>query len=361
MILSHNNITGHIPSHIGDLVSLVVIDLSHNSITGEIPYNLGNEKYITRILDLSYNKLTGTIPSSLVSLGWVDLSYNSLEGEIPIALQNSLPPEAFSGNENLSGRITLSPSHSSPDRPKNRDLVVEMKIFLPPTALLALLCSVYVFFRLCKACNCMSVSKETKNGDMFSIWNYDSKIAYKDIIEATEGFDIKYFIGAGGYGSVYKAQLPSGRVVALKKLQNLQANEPEIHRIFKNEVKMLTKIRHRNIVKLYGFCLHSRCMFLVLEYMERGSLYCILRDDIEAVELDWTKRVNIVKGIAHSLSYLHHDCKPAIIHRDVSTKNVLLNLHMEACLSDFGIARLLNSGSANRTVLAGTYGYLAPG
>lgn len=124
---------------------------------------------------------------------------------------------------------------------------------------------------------------------------------------------------------------------------------------------MLTKIRHRNIVKLYEFCLHNRCMFLLLEYMERGSLYCILRDDIEAVELDWTKRVNIVKGIAHSLSYLHHDCKPAIIHRDVTTKNVLLNLEMKACLSDFGIARLLKSGSFNRTVLAGTYGYIAPG
>ncbi|RDX87690.1 MDIS1-interacting receptor like kinase 2, partial [Mucuna pruriens] len=346
LILSHNYITGNIPSHIGDLVSLVVIDLSHNSIVGEIPNELGSVKY-TRILDLSYNELTGTIPSSLVSLRSVDLSYNSLQGEIPVALQNSLPPNAFTGNEDL-------------NLPNNRDLVLEMKIFLPPTALLALLCSAYVFHRWCKAGNCMSVSKETKNGDMFSIWNYDGKIAYKDIIEATEGFDIKYCIGAGGYGSVYKAQLPSGRVVALKKLHNLEANEPAIRRIFKNEVRMLTKIRHRNIVKLYGFCLHNSCMFLVLEYMEMGSLYCILHNDIEAVELDWTKRVNIVKGIAHSLSYLHHDCKSAIIHRDVTTKNVLLNLEMEACLSDFGIARLLNSGSFNRTVLAGTYGYIAP-
>ncbi|KAG4937409.1 hypothetical protein AAZX31_18G237900 [Glycine max] len=354
LILSHNNINGSIPSHIGDLVSLALIDLSHNSISGEIPYQLGSVKY-TRILDLSYNELNGTIPRSLVSLGRLDLSYNSLEGEIPVALQKSFPPKAFTGNDNLCGDIAHFAScyYSSPHKSL-------MKIFLPLTALLALLCTAYVFLRWCKAGNCMSVSKETKNGDMFSIWNYDGKIAYKDIIEATEGFDIKYCIGAGGYGSVYRAQLPSGRVVALKKLYNLGPDEPAIHRIFKNEVRMLTKIRHRNIVKLYGFCLHNRCKFLVLEYMERGSLYCVLRNDIEAVELDWTKRVNIVKGIAHSLSYLHHDCKPAIIHRDVTTKNVLLNLEMKACLSDFGIARLLKSGSFNRTVLAGTYGYIAP-
>jgi serine/threonine protein kinase len=207
----------------------------------------------------------------------------------------------------------------------------------------------------------MSRTKDMKNGDFFSIWNYDGKIAYEDIIKATNDFDIEYCIGTGGYGSVYKAKLPSGRVVALKKLHNLEANEPLIRRIFKNEVRMLTKIRHRSILKLYGFCLHNRCMFLVLEYMEKGSLYCVLHNDVEALELDWSKRVDIVKGIAHSLSYLHYDCKPAIIHRDVTTKNVLLNSEMEARLSDFGIARLRNSSSSNETILAGTYGYLAPG
>ncbi|GAU43216.1 hypothetical protein TSUD_301030 [Trifolium subterraneum] len=94
--------------------------------------------------------------------------------------------------------------------------------------------------------------------------------------------------------------------------------------------------------------------------MEKRSLYCVLHNDVEAVEMDWSKRVDIVKGIAHSLSYLHYDCKPAIIHRDATTKNVLLNSEMEACLSDFGIARLRNFSSSNETILASTYGYLAP-
>ncbi|KAF5933566.1 hypothetical protein HYC85_029737 [Camellia sinensis] len=181
-----------------------------------------------------------------------------------------------------------------------------------------------------------------------------------DIIKATNDFDIKYCIGTGSYGSVYRAQLPNGKVVALKKLHHFEAEEPAFDKSFRNEVQMLTNIRHRNIVKLYGFCFHNRCMFLVYEYMERGSLFCALRIEVEAVELGWTQRVNIVKSIAHALSYLHHDCSPPIVHRDISTNNILLNSEMEAFIGDFGTARLLYPDSSNQTIIAGTYGYIAP-
>ncbi|GLT40585.1 hypothetical protein SLA2020_147060 [Shorea laevis] len=197
----------------------------------------------------------------------------------------------------------------------------------------------------------------TKNGDIFSIWNFDGRVAYEDIIKATEDFDIRYCIGTGGYGSVYRAQLPTGQVVALKKLHQREVEEPTFHKSFKNEVKMLTEIRHRNIVKLHGFCLHRRCMFLIYQYMERGSLFCVLRNDDEAVELDWNIRVNVIKNISHALSYLHHDCIPPILHRDISSKNILLNLKLEAFVSDFGNSRFLDPDSSN---YAGTYGYIAP-
>lgn len=128
--------------------------------------------------------------------------------------------------------------------------------------------------------------RETKNGDLFSVWNYDGKIAYEDFIEATEDFDIRYCIGTCGYGSVYKTQLPNGKVVALKKLYHLEAEDLTFDKIFKNEIKMLTEIRHRYIVRLYGYCLHKRSMFLVYEYMEMRSLFSILTNDVEAVELD---------------------------------------------------------------------------
>ncbi|KAI8030882.1 MDIS1-interacting receptor like kinase 2 [Camellia lanceoleosa] len=203
-------------------------------------------------------------------------------------------------------------------------------------------------------------ARAIKNGDICSIWNYDGRIAYEDIIKATNDFDIKYCIGTGGYGSVYRAQLPNGKIVALKKLHRFEAEEPAFDKSFRNEVQMLTNIRHRNIVKLYGFCLHNKCMFLVYEYMERGSLFYALRTDVKAVELGWTRRVNIIKAIAHALSYLHHDCTPPIVHRDISSNNILLNSELETFVSDFGTARLLYPDASNQTVIAGTYGYIAP-
>ncbi|PON32892.1 Tyrosine-protein kinase, partial [Parasponia andersonii] len=94
--------------------------------------------------------------------------------------------------------------------------------------------------------------------------------------------------------------------------------------------------------------------------IERGSLFSHLRNDNKATQLGWTKRLSIIEGIAHALSYLHHDCNPPIAHRDVTSSNILLNLEMNASLSDFGIARLLYPDSSNRTVVAGTFGYVAP-
>ncbi|XP_042942864.1 MDIS1-interacting receptor like kinase 2-like [Carya illinoinensis] len=203
-------------------------------------------------------------------------------------------------------------------------------------------------------------SRASKNGNIFSIWNYDGHIAYEDIIEATEDFDIKYCIGTGGYGSVYKAELPSGNVVALKKLHQREAENPVFCKSFINEVRVLTEIRHRNIVKLHGFCVHKKCRFLIYEYIERGSLFCVLRNVDEAMELDWSKRINIIKGTAHALSYMHHECIPTIVHRDISTNNILLNSELQAIISDFGTAKLLDPDSSNQTLVIGTYGYIAP-
>ncbi|XP_056169739.1 MDIS1-interacting receptor like kinase 2-like [Syzygium oleosum] len=219
--------------------------------------------------------------------------------------------------------------------------------------------SCFLFRRATKSVQSKTIEK---NGNFLSIWNYDGRIAYEDIINATEDFDIKYCIGTGDYGSVYRARLPNGKVVALKKLHRLEAEDPSFDKSFRNEVKHLTEVRHRSIIKLHGFCLHKQCMFLVYEYMERGSLFCTLRVDVEAVELDWSKRVDLVRDTAHALSYMHHDCTQPIIHRDISSNNILLNSKMQAFVSDFGTARLLDTDSlSNFTAnVAGTYGYIAP-
>ena len=149
--------------------------------------------------------------------------------------------------------------------------------------------------------------------------------------------------------------------MAVKKLQSLGDGEIAQQKEFFNEIRALTEIRHRNIVKFHGFCSHSQYSFLIYEYLEKGSLDTILRNDGEAKELDWNKRVNIIKGVALALFYMHHDCSPPIVHSDISSKNILLDSQYEAHVSEFGIAKLLNSDSSNWTSLAGTYGYIAPG
>ncbi|XP_034905372.2 uncharacterized protein [Populus alba] len=403
--LSSNSISGSIPSTLSLLSNLILLDLSYNQITGLIPFSLGNLTSLTT-LDLSVNHINGSIPSSLKycnNLTSLDLSFNNLSGEIPSELYDlyslkyvnfhynnlsgpvpfSLPPPfdfyftcdlllhgkitnnlatfkatAFEGNKYLHPNFSRCPSIYSPPS-KDNSRIHSIKIFLPITTISLCL--------LCLGCCYLSQRKPTqpepassKNGDLFSVWNYDGTIAYEDIITATENFDLRYCIGTGGYGSVYRAHLPSGKLVALKKLHRQEAEEPAFDKSFKNEVEVLTQIRHKSIVKLYGFCLHQRCMFLVYEYMEKGSLFCALRNDVGAVELKWMKRARIIKDVAHALSYLHHDCNPPIVHRDISSSNVLLNLESKSFVADFGVARLLDPDSSNHTVLAGTYGYIAP-
>ena len=353
-----NQIRGCIPFEIGNLKNMASLDLSDNLINVKIPSQLQNLESLEN-LNLSHNKLSGHIPT-LPKYGWlsIDLSYNDLEGHIPIELQLEHSPEVFSYNKGLCGEIKGWP-HCK--RGHKTMLITTIAI----STILFLLFAVFGFLLLSRKMRQNQtktpLKKNEKNGDIFSIWNYDGKIAYEDIIEATEDFDIKYCIGTGGYGTVYKAQLPTGNVVALKKLHGWERDEATYFKSFQNEVQVLSKIQHRNIIKLHGYCLHKRCMFLIYKYMERGSLFGVLSNEVEALELDWIKRVNVVKSIVHALCYMHHDYTLPIIHRDISSSNILLDSKLDAFLSDFGTARLLHHDSSNQTVLAGTYGYIAPG
>ena len=205
---------------------------------------------------------------------------------------------------------------------------------------------------------------KSKVENRFAICYFDGKIVYKDILEATNNFDEEYCIGAGGSGKVYKAKMPgSDQVLAVKKLSLETTDDSQAKNIksFANEVAALTEIKHRNIVKLFGFCSQGAHTFLVYEFMERGSVSDILRSDDYAKELDWEKRIRIIKGVADALCYMHNDCVPPLIHRDISSKNVLLDSQLEARVSDFGTAKFLNPDSSNWTAVAGTYGYVAPG
>ncbi|KAG2707791.1 hypothetical protein I3760_05G163100 [Carya illinoinensis] len=355
--LSANYLTGCIPYHEGNLYWVRYLNLSHNFIRGEIPVALGSV-VVARLesLDLSYNNLTGHIPPSLIHIKEIDLSHNSLKGRIPYGFDRHHKSHTLIGNRGLCGQFKIFP----PCPTSKKSIATKIEIVVPITTFIGFLVIGSILFFRCVFKEKQFELRESKNGNLFSIWNYDGHIAYEDIIEATEDFDIRYCIGTGGYGSVFKAELPSGNVVALKKLHQREAENPVFYRSFMNEVRVLTEIRHRNIVKLHGFCIHKGCKFLIYEYMKRGSLFCVLRNVDEAMQLDWSKRINIKKGTAHALSYMHHDCIPSIVHRDISSNNNLLNSEFRAFISDFGTAKLLDPDSSNQTLVAGTYGYIAP-
>ena len=256
MFLSHNQFYGSISPHLSYSYNLTIIDLSHNLFSGKIPSTLGNLSSLQH-LDLSSNNLTGNIPSTFGLLYGTNLAYNSLEGPIPDGFWRYNTLEAVLGNTNLCYDHISRLPHSS----------TKIKKFSWTTATIILFTVILEFLlfgiigigiaflsRRKEIRNKQHESKAMRTGDLFSIWNYDGNIAFEDIIIVTEDFDIKYCIGTGGYGSVYKTNFPSGKVVALKKLHSLEADELSFDKSFRNEAKVLSEIHHRNIVKLFmGF------------------------------------------------------------------------------------------------------------
>ncbi|KDP20853.1 hypothetical protein JCGZ_21324 [Jatropha curcas] len=182
---------------------------------------------------------------------------------------------------------------------------------------------------------------------------------FNSIIVATNNFDIENKLGQGGYGPVYKGKLLDGKDVAIKRLSSSSRQGPEE---FKNEVMLISKLQHRNLVRLIGCCIEGGEKILIYEYMPNKSLDTYLFDPTRKAELDWNKRINIITGVARGLLYLHRDSCLRVIHRDLKVSNILLDEKMNPKISDFGLARIFEGtqdlGSTHRVV--GTLGYMAP-
>ncbi|VAI35262.1 unnamed protein product [Triticum turgidum subsp. durum] len=359
--MNNNSLNGSIPGSLVNLTSLQsMLDLSMNSLSGPLPSEL-NRLEMLMSANFSHNQFSGAIPvsiASMQSLSIFDLSYNFLEGSVPKGIHNA-SAEWFLHNKGLCGDLVGMAPCNLPNADHTREhqkIVLSVILSMFAATISVATCIIFIF--ICRT-KVSSKTDDVSKRDVFSVWGFDGRIVFQDIINATDNFDEKHCIGEGSYGSVYKAELQDGQVVAVKKLY---AGDEEAHdeERFQHEIEMLTKIRQRSIVKLYGYCTHPQCRFLLCEFIERGNVASILSNEELAIQFNWERRIALIRDVAQAITYLHHDVHPPIIHRDITSRNILLDADYKAFVSDFGIARMLKPDSSNWSALAGTYGYIAP-
>ncbi|KAL1188295.1 G-type lectin S-receptor-like serine/threonine-protein kinase [Cardamine amara subsp. amara] len=179
------------------------------------------------------------------------------------------------------------------------------------------------------------------------------------ILTATNNFSLSNKLGQGGFGSVYKGKLQDGKEIAVKRLSSSSGQGKEE---FMNEIVLISKLQHRNLVRVLGFCVEGEEKLLIYEFMVNKSLDTFLFDSRKRLEIDWPKRFDIIQGIARGLLYLHRDSRLRVIHRDLKVSNILLDEKMIPKISDFGLARMFQGTECqeNTRRVVGTLGYMSP-
>ncbi|XP_022891226.1 protein NSP-INTERACTING KINASE 2-like isoform X2 [Olea europaea var. sylvestris] len=367
ILLQDNNITGPIPVEMGRLPKLQTIDLSDNLLTGPIPSSLSQIKSL-QYLRLNNNSLTGTIPplGNMTQLSFVDLSYNNLSGPVPRIVSKTFnvlgnPMICASGKEqDCNGSAPLPPPFSmnnfqnpQPSRTSN-----SRKIALAFGSSLGCICLLILGFGF------LLWWRNKHNQQIFFDEQHHEEVCpgnlrrfkFRELQSATNNFSSKNILGKGGFGIVYKGCLEDGTVVAVKRLKDGNAIGGDIQ--FQTEVEMISLAVHRNLLRLYGFCMTPSERLLVYPFMSNGSVASRLK---AKPSLDWGTRKRIALGAARGLLYLHEQCDPKIIHRDVKAANILLDDYCEAVVGDFGLAKLLDHHDSHiTTAVRGTVGHIAP-
>ncbi|CAL1404420.1 unnamed protein product [Linum trigynum] len=388
VLLQGNNLTGAIPDSFSPLQDLRSLQLANNMLETPLPCSLSRIRQFSSVLNVSHNNFSGQIPTCLGNLDHLealDLSSNNFSGEIPSQLKNMAALNFFniSFNEQLYGRIPASWEKIAAKHPGsslgNPGICITSNdtrcgrrarhgrmsggevaaVVITVIGTMAIVCAmVYVFIMRVihqkLECDQSLLHESTMRSE-----SLPDDLRFEDIIRAAESCNE---IGRGRHGTVYWTEsVHSRKKWAVKKVNNLSESD------FIHEIRILNMVKHRNAVKIGGYCIAKGDCFIVTEYMPGGTLSDVLHREQSWLVLDWEDRLRIALGIAQCLSYLHHDCVPQIIHRDVKSDNVLLDSDLEPKVADFGMAKLgvnnypdAEQSSSTVSKIVGTLGYMAP-
>ncbi|KAK6164391.1 hypothetical protein DH2020_001255 [Rehmannia glutinosa] len=393
-LASGNDLFGEIPDQFQDCPGLSVLDLSSNHFTGNIPASIAVRKIsdsksakqpvkradpktdrryacigcfgsIKQFSDWRDSENFGNSPA----LEMLNVSYNRLEGPSLNAMLRTINPDDLIGNPGLCGGFLPPCSQNSAFTSKQHGLQgkhVVSGLIIGISTLFVLVIAVFgarSFYQRWRDGNCFEERFDTGNGEWpwrlmaFQRLDFNSN----DILNCIKESNV---IGMGATGTVYKAEIQRlNTTVAVKKLWRSPTSDPEMGSsdYFVGEVNLLGRLRHRNVVRLLGFLHNDADSMIIYKYMQNGSLGEALHGKKGGnLLVDWVSRYNIAVGVAQGLAYLHHDCHPPVIHRDVKSNNILLDANLEARIADFGLAKMMLKKNETVSMVAGSYGYIAP-
>lgn len=395
-------LSGPFPSGLGGCTSLQGLDLSNNAFSGPIPSTICQEMAYLTTLDLSINKFSGTIPDNLAyckylhelhlqqnqfrglipwgialldKLSDLDLSSNMLSGPVPSSFTNrsaiglgGFNASVFANNPGLCGPPLKSACGQPPHKSKLPVIVGAViavalvfvlilggvmwwMLLRPKTKTNAYLRDEHKWARRIRAPNSVTVSMFEKPL---------VRLRLSDLMAATNDFSKENIVASGRTGTLYKATLSDGSVMAIKRLQMSSHTEKQ----FRSEMSILGQLRHKNLVPLLGYCMADGEKLLVYKHMAHGSLRHALHEVPDENKLDWTMRLKVGIGAARGFAWLHHSCNPRVIHRNISASCILLDEEYEPRITDFGLARLMNPVDTHISTFVngdfGDVGYVAP-
>ncbi|XP_054781152.1 putative leucine-rich repeat receptor-like protein kinase At2g19210 isoform X1 [Prosopis cineraria] len=332
---------------------IIELNLSSSNLSGTISQSFSMLKSL-EYLDLSNNSLSGSLPDFFIHLPHLktlNLSGNMLSGEIPSPLME----------RSNSGSLLLSVDRN-PDLCLKAPCNKEDKSTFPLHAVIAILSSVVFLIVLGVVVSIIwrrKFSKKPANQPVISheevvLKSNNTQFTYSQIVDITNNFE--KMIGKGGSGTVYHGSLSDDTQVAVKMLSS-----PESSKQFQTEAELLMRVHHRNLASFLGYCNEGGHTAIIYEFMAYGNLEKCLSGSKKELS-SWKNRIQIAVDAAQGLEYLHHGCKPPIVHRDIKTSNILLNEKMQAKVADFGFSKFFSAESESHmsTGVIGTFGYLDP-